>query len=524
MSKIPYLVRRGNTLYFRIRVPDRLRTTLNRSEITQTLQIQSVKDATPIALELAGKAKAIFNRIDKDMDDKELYEQIIKDMDADYINSHSHLAKEVSKESKQVPLSLLLKEYKLKRQISDLKDSALDTLIKHHEEISTLKSENELLKGVVSSSILVVKGGDVENHEAVSEKVKNCPKLSFVIDRYIEGCGLGKPTIKKYKTTFSKFLEIVGDKKVSDIDSFEVKRFFKRLCEDKSQGIGNNGISPKTFKSYKSNMKQLVYWADSEYRGAFDGVNVEAIKYTGEVAKGALKQRPFKDSELKKLFGSKEMKEYCSDAAQVHKFWLPVIGLYTGMRVNEICQINPFTDILNREDTWCFLVSSNNEGADDVVKSVKSGLERVVPVHSRLVELGLLEYAGALKRSGHKRMFPLDKPRDGKAGGNTARNFVRYIERLGLKDDSVGGRIAGMHAFRHTIITQAHVKGFHGDLLSIVGHEEGEKEQNGKIISETSNEYVGKEERKTPLALKKETIEKIVFDIEFYKPVKPIFR
>jgi len=209
--------------------------------------------------------------------------------------------------------------------------------------------------------------------------------------------------------------------------------------------------------------------------------------------------------------------------------FLPPERTYSSLRIGKFPFAYHGLKIIHDFQRWTriistLIVSSNNEGADDVVKSVKSGLERVVPIYSRLVELGLLEYAGALKRSGHKRMFPLDKPRDGKAGGNTARNFVRYIERLGLKDDSVGGRIAGMHAFRHTIITQAHVKGFHGDLLSIVGHEEGEKEQNGKIISGTSNEYVGKEERKTPLALKKETIEKVIFDIEFYKPVKPVFK
>lgn len=34
-----------------------------------------------------------------------------------------------------------------------------------------------------------------------------------------------------------------------------------------------------------------------------------------------------------------------TDAKHVHEFWLPMLGLHTGARINEVCQLNPQTDI-----------------------------------------------------------------------------------------------------------------------------------------------------------------------------------
>lgn len=60
MSKISHLYRRGNTLYFRVSVPERFRLILNTSEFTQSLRTQNRKDAIPAAYKLAGEAKKTF--------------------------------------------------------------------------------------------------------------------------------------------------------------------------------------------------------------------------------------------------------------------------------------------------------------------------------------------------------------------------------------------------------------------------------------------------------------------------------
>jgi len=69
MSKIPYVVRRGDVLYFRIRIPAKLQPVLQKKEIIRTLQTQNRKEAIPTALLLASEAKTIFNELNKDMTD-----------------------------------------------------------------------------------------------------------------------------------------------------------------------------------------------------------------------------------------------------------------------------------------------------------------------------------------------------------------------------------------------------------------------------------------------------------------------
>jgi len=516
MSKIPYVVRRGDTLYFRIRVPVSLQDVVQRREIVQTLSTQNRQQAIPIALELASEAKVIFNKLSRDMTD-------IKDKRHLEAIRQKLKAKDIihQEEMEQKDLEKLREARSVKR-----------------ETIS--KAENNVLKQMLLSG-----GRSVTPKKDIVKDKLETPKLTFVIDRYKKECGLGAPTLTKYDASYSVMVELMGDISVGKIDNFDILQLFVEICDlpnsmpnkkqRKKRGLklrslidDNDGdcIHIKTFNSYKSNIKLLVEWAKKRYRGAFKDVNVAEVKYDGSRTAGELGQRSFNDSELEVLFRSKEMRSYCDSGKLVHKFWLPVIGLYTGARVGEICQINPDKDILEDKGTGIkyFLISQDTESAPDIDKSVKSGTSRVIPIHSRLIELGLFSYTDALKKAGHKRMFPLDKPRDRKAGGNTARNFTRYIEDVRLKDITKNKRIAGMHAFRKTIITKAYRERFIKGLLPIVGHEDDVRDETGKLLPDVSSDYIDSEAMKVPLHEKKKTIEKVVFDIDFYKPVKPIFK
>lgn len=68
-------------------------------------------------------------------------------------------------------------------------------------------------------------------------------------------------------------------------------------------------------------------------------------------------------------------------------YWLPLLGLHTGARINELCQLK-LTDIKQTPaGVWYIDI---NDGADD--QSVKnSNSVRNVPLHPLLIQLGLLE-------------------------------------------------------------------------------------------------------------------------------------
>jgi integrase len=68
-------------------------------------------------------------------------------------------------------------------------------------------------------------------------------------------------------------------------------------------------------------------------------------------------------------------------------YWIPLIGMFSGLRKTEITQLHK-SNFINLDGIPCVQV-------DDAIKgqSLKSALrKRIVPIHPKLIELGILEY------------------------------------------------------------------------------------------------------------------------------------
>lgn len=172
-----------------------------------------------------------------------------------------------------------------------------------------------------------------------------------------------------------------------------------------------------------------------------------------EVRPHQLRER-FTIEELQRLF----------DPAHLHRgmrksymFWLPWLGLFTGARLEELCQLH-LDDIRQEGGAWVFDINSKGEKR---LKTLSS--ERFVPIHPRLVELGLLGHVEMLRGRGEQRLFPeLDHRRDG-YGQTASKWFARYRERLGIDKP--------FHSLRHTFIDELHQLGAdHKKIAALVGH------------------------------------------------------
>jgi integrase len=487
MSRTPYLYRRGNVFYFRAAVPAELRDTFQRREIVQSLKTEKRAEAVPLALGIAAELIKLFNDV-RSMPD-------------------------IKRKRKEQALRDKLKVVQSLHQ-EELEQKELDHIaeIRRVKAEVALRAENEALK-----AILAGQSGNIHSVEATEPKRSSAPLLSAAIDEFLEQYDKNKAAmLKKHKTTLPKLLTFIGDKPIDQVKHIDVSRYAASLAEQ------HNG----SFKTAKSSIKALVDWGQSLYEDAFAKVRVENIKYSGSRIDKEEGQRSFKDAELARLFTGKEMKEYCRSSADVHKFWLPVIGLYTGARVNEICQLNPAADIKQGDDgIWYFNITPDSATAAGVKKSVKTVAgNRVVPLHSKLIDLGLLDYIEDVKKAGHKILFPQWRIMQGRAGENPARWFRRFLDDIGLRDDTGDKKLAGMHAFRHTVITRACDGKFIHDMLPIVGHESDLAGETGKGLSAVTRGYIDAEVLQIPLSKKQETIEQLKFDIAFYRPIKPVFK
>jgi integrase len=516
MSKIPYLLRRGNTFYFRIAVPAELREKFQCREVIQSLKTERRAEAIPLALGLAAEVIKLFNNA-KTMTDMIHKRQLAALREKQKIREMLH-----QEELEQKELDHLTELRRIKAEVG-------------------LKAENNLLKEMIASGGIT--SGAVQTSTVTPEATSDSPLLSAVIDDFLKQYDKGKKgMLKKHEANLPVMLGLLGDKRVNQIRHTDLTRFAIELCKlpvdraspkfkdmtFKQMIAANDGecLHKKTFQNYKSSVKAVIVWARGLYEGAFENVNIAEIEYKGGRVESEAGQRSFDDAELEALFNGKAMQECCVDGKQVHKFWLPAIGLYSGMRVNEICQLNPATDIKQDDNgIWYFWVTEETESAVDVMKSVKTDAgKRVIPMHSNLIKCGLLDYVETVKNSGYKSLFPQWKAKDGKAGDNAGREFRRFIDSIGLRDETKNKKLVGMHAFRKTFLTKAYKSGIIFDVLAIVGHENDIRDENGKCLPQQTMLYIDDEALEAPLSEKKVTIEKIIFDVDLPKPAKPVFR
>lgn len=164
-----------------------------------------------------------------------------------------------------------------------------------------------------------------------------------------------------------------------------------------------------------------------------------------------------------------------------HYYWLPLLGLLTGGRINELSQL--YLDDIRRSETGQWYLDFNLDGdkVEDVPdKSLKTvNAVRVVPLHAELVRLGLPEYVERLRRAGHTRLFPELKRDPVKGYGKPAGSWFneRFLgHRLGIERNGM----KTFHSFRHTFVTALDRLELPERVLAqLAGHERGQT-QSGK--------------------------------------------
>ena len=157
--------------------------------------------------------------------------------------------------------------------------------------------------------------------------------------------------------------------------------------------------------------------------------------------KASEEQEVFDPGDLKKLFHSEDYKEGKHD--QPFKFWLPILGLYTGCRLEELCQL--YVDDI-REEEGIYVLDINENHPD---QSVKTSERRLVPVHPKILDLGFIEFVSDQKKKGHDRVFSELKRQGNKYGHYPSRWFSDYKKKCGIKSEP---RKKTFHSFRHTLV------------------------------------------------------------------------
>jgi integrase len=277
-------------------------------------------------------------------------------------------------------------------------------------------------------------------------------------------------TALQARKTYQLFRELCGDRPVGGYGREDAVRFKNLLCDlpanygkaaryrsmtaeeivAASAGKGDQRLTPRTIQRHLSAMSAL--WDDAVEQGEtasniFRGFRLPSSKRPQD-------QRAMWSSDrLAQLFGSPIWRGCHSadrrtkpgtEVIRDHRFWLPLIAVFSGMRQEEICQLH-LEDLRKERDIWVFDVN------DRPPRQLKNrNAVRLVPVHRQLLTMGLIAYADDIRAAGTERLFPelSSGGADDRLGHNFSKNFTYYRRQIGLYEPGLD-----FHSFRHSATT-----------------------------------------------------------------------
>ena len=438
------------------------------------------------------------------------FDDILSNWGFEDVDRESYTYKKLRREFLKARVQVL--EVEKKRELGDYTDTLEDEVSKKLQALQRLQGSHSALP----ASLQPV--SDSKGSPAIPYEASNPPgsgeRLSQVIEKFAEErrrAGVWKPkSAVEIMTSLHLLQEVLGDVPVADINNVSMRHFKETLMKlppnvrktpayrDKSIAeVLASGVTKRmntsTINKQLDRASTLFKWAvQNGYmdRNPAEGLQLPAKKRDDEY------RAAFNSDDLKMIFHSREYQEDTHKYG--YRFWLPVIALFTGMRLNEICQLH--LEDIHEDDDGVFVFDVRRRKGFTDTKTSSS--ERLVPLHDFLrVDLNLPGYVAKLRSDGQTRLFPdLNKRRDG-YGQAASKWFADYRAKCGIVDGSDGKK--DFHTFRHTVAnTLKQSNAEHFPTQELLGHSTG---------SITFGRY-GK--RYSPKLLKEQVVDRLKYDVD----------
>ncbi|GAM11880.1 phage integrase family protein [Geobacter sp. OR-1] len=174
---------------------------------------------------------------------------------------------------------------------------------------------------------------------------------------------------------------------------------------------------------------------------------------------------------------------YCT-----YMYWLPILAAFTGARSGDLADLTK-EDFIKRGDIDCVVIGNHKTGA----------MPRTIPMHSKLLELGFLEFVESLKDGA--KLFNI--PSHGHERGYNYKWYMRKL-RERITDEN-----KAFHSWRSTLASRLNDAGVPSThRADILGHQ--------RTGTETDKTYTTITEIKTL----KQAIEKLQYDFIDWDKVK----
>ncbi len=227
------------------------------------------------------------------------------------------------------------------------------------------------------------------NNTTISEKA--CKHNNLLLSEFVEKYVQTKLSDRKWKehsvadhkNRLNSLQSILGDIPIQDITREDFRRFrdtfaklplnYKKMAKYKGKNIEEIAAIPhektysvKTINITVEAIASMFEWGVRE--GHLEKNNAKSLQIKDDRQDIALKDA-FTPEDIQKLFFAKE---YSPDAfAQPAYYWAPLIGLYPGMRLEEICQL-ACNDIKKDKEILYFDINTHIPTGSSEIKILKN--------------------------------------------------------------------------------------------------------------------------------------------------------
>jgi integrase len=294
-------------------------------------------------------------------------------------------------------------------------------------------------------------------------------------------------TALEYEAAVDDFIEFAGDPAVAAIDAdllydyrdaaaklpASMPRADRALPFTERVALHENRepkVSAATLKKRVGGVQALLtYGFQQRWIATNIGSGVQIVGYT----KTQRNRRTFEDHELAALFAAPlftdrmRWGEGGERAVNETLFWVFLIGLTSGARLEEVGQAT-IADLREDGDLVYLDIGDGAPDEDGEAKHVKTADSvRLVPIHTKLIELGFLAYRDAMLDGGHANLFPALKASD---LGKRTKELSRLANRLIDRHVAADSRLV-FHSLRHTFKAKGHDAGLSDRTLDqLCGH------------------------------------------------------
>lgn len=243
------------------------------------------------------------------------------------------------------------------------------------------------------------------------------------------------------KVTYDHFAEVLGllKKLPPNFTKGKARKnaTLKQIAS-KNEQDGDVALSVTTINKYMARISALFQWGVDTGHVHNNFASSRSLRAKRDRLVGDKhKRETFTIQELNTLFSKQPFTDPDRDSPSL--YWVPLIALFHGMRMEEILQLRA-TDFECADGIHHLRIHGEN---GNKIKNAHSA--RTIPLHPELVRLGLLELVTSARKNPGMRLFP-DVPRgsEGRYSHVFTRRFSRHLEKVGIKRDKLS-----FHSFRH---------------------------------------------------------------------------